>query len=131
MQLSFRAGWQSRAGNGLRAGSMADPVAKPGVAAMTIRTIDMGTPTRKALEIENALGDLGTALSGSTGRESVTLNFEVLSRNLGPAFGVLADVPTGYPLLLSSRELSRPPSRQRRSSAGERSGRLRARKSTP
>jgi zinc protease len=76
----------------VRAGAMADPVEKPGVAAMTMRTIDLGTPTRKALEIETAFGDLGTALTGQTGREYVTLNFEVLSRNLAPAVTLLADV---------------------------------------
>jgi zinc protease len=76
----------------VRAGSAADPVAKPGVAAMTMKTIDLGTPTKKALDIENAMGDLGTALNASTAREFATLDFEVLSRNLSPAFAMLADV---------------------------------------
>jgi zinc protease len=76
----------------MRAGAIADPAEKPGVAAMTMRTIDLGTPTRKALDIENALGDLGTSLSGNTGREYASINFEVLSRNVAPAFAILADV---------------------------------------
>ena len=42
----------------------------------------MGTKTRKALEIEDALGDLGTALAGAAGREATQLSFEVLKRNL-------------------------------------------------
>jgi zinc protease len=75
-----------------RAGAAADPVGKAGVAAMTVRTIDMGTKTRKALEIETAFGDLGVTLSGSTGRASATLSFEVLERNVSPALSLLSDV---------------------------------------
>ena len=75
-----------------RAGAAADPVGKAGVAAMTVRTIDMGTKTRKALEIETAFGDLGVTLFGSTGRESANLTFEVLERNVGPALSLLSDV---------------------------------------
>ena len=48
-----------------RAGAIADPAGKDGLASMVIRTIDMGTKTRKALDIENALGDLGVTLAGS------------------------------------------------------------------
>ena len=55
-------------------------------------TIDLGTKTRKALEIEDALGDLGTTLGGGAGRESARLTFDVLSRNLAPALDIVADV---------------------------------------
>ena len=77
---------------GSRAGSSADPAGKEGVAHLTVATIDMGTQTRKALEIEDALGDLGTSLSGFAGREATNLSLEVLKRNLGSALGILADV---------------------------------------
>ncbi len=75
-----------------RAGAVADPAGKPGVAHLTVQTIDMGTKTRKALQIEDALGDLGTSLFGQAGRESSQVGVEVLKRNLAPAFAVLADV---------------------------------------
>ena len=75
-----------------RAGAMADPAGKSGVAHMTIATIDMGTKTRKALEIEDALGNLGTELSGGASTEGALVGFEVLSRNLEPAMGIFADV---------------------------------------
>jgi zinc protease len=75
-----------------RAGAIAEPAAKAGVSALMMRTIDLGTPTRKALDIENAFGDLGTSLTGSPSREYAVLSFEVLSRNVGPAFAILADV---------------------------------------
>jgi zinc protease len=75
-----------------RAGSTADPVGKAGLATMVVRTIDMGTKTRKALEIEDALGDLGTTLTGSAARDFANVSFEVLERNVGPALGIVADV---------------------------------------
>lgn len=75
-----------------RAGSIADPSDKMGVAHLTIQTIDRGTKSESALEIEDALGDLGTALHGHAGREIVYLSLDVLSKNLAPALSVLADV---------------------------------------
>ncbi len=75
-----------------RAGAVGDPAGKAGVANFTIRVIDMGTTTRKALEVEESLGDLGTTLTGGAGRESARLGLDVLSRNLSPALAILADV---------------------------------------
>jgi zinc protease len=75
-----------------RAGAIADPAGKSGTANLTIRAIDMGTNTRKALEIEEALGALGTTLTGGAGRESASLGIDVLSRNLSPALAIVADV---------------------------------------
>jgi len=92
-----------------RAGAIADPPGKPGLANFTIRTIDMGTRTRKALEIENALGDLGTGLNGNAGREQSFAEVEVLKRNLAAAVDILADVvqrPT-FPAAEVEREQKR------------------------
>jgi zinc protease len=75
-----------------RAGAIADPAGKAGVANLTMTLIDMGTKTRKALAIEDALGALGTTLTGGAGRESARLGLDVLSRNLGPALEIVADV---------------------------------------
>jgi len=75
-----------------KAGTITDPAGKEGVAHLAVNTIDLGTPTRKALEIEDALGDLGTELTGFAVRESASLNFEVLERNLAPALNIVADV---------------------------------------
>jgi zinc protease len=75
-----------------KTGAVSDPPGKAGVAHLTVQTIDMGTNTRKALQIEDALGDLGTSLFGQAGRESSQVGVEVLKRNLAPAFAVLADV---------------------------------------
>ncbi len=75
-----------------RAGAASDLPGKAGLANLTLVTIDMGTKTRKALEIEEALGDLGTTLGGNIGRESARLTIDVLARNLSPALGIVADV---------------------------------------
>jgi zinc protease len=92
-----------------KAGTVTDPTGKEGVAHLAVTTIDMGTTTRKALEIEDALGDLGTELGGFATRESASLNFEVLERNLAPALNIVADVirnPT-YPAEEVDREKKR------------------------
>ncbi len=75
-----------------RAGTIADPPGKDGVAFLTTATLDMGTKTRQALAIEEALGDLGTTLTGGAQREAAQLGFEVLKRNLDPALAIVADV---------------------------------------
>jgi zinc protease len=75
-----------------RAGAASDPASKAGLANLALVTIDMGTKTRKALEIEEALGDLGTTLTGNVGRESARLSIDVLARNLSPALAIVADV---------------------------------------
>ncbi|MFZ2492446.1 MAG: pitrilysin family protein [Thermoanaerobaculia bacterium] len=75
-----------------RAGIVADTNAKAGVAHMTMRTIDRGTKSRTALQIEDQLGNLGTGLSGSAGREISILSMDTLKSSLAPALDILADV---------------------------------------
>jgi zinc protease len=75
-----------------RAGSMADPPGKEGLASLGTQVMKRGTAARTALEIDDVLGDLGTSLEGRTDRETSGLNFEVLKRNLAPALAIIADV---------------------------------------
>ena len=92
-----------------RAGAEADPAGKAGLAHMTATQIDMGTATRKALEIEDALGDLGVGLTAAAGRESARVSFETLKRNLDPAMAIVADVVrnAAYPASEFDREKKR------------------------
>jgi zinc protease len=76
----------------VRAGSAADPAGQGGLATLALATVDKGTRTRSALQITDALGDLGTELERATGRESASLSLDVLRRNLPAALAVLADV---------------------------------------
>ena len=75
-----------------RAGSASAPAGKDGVAYLTARIAKLGTKTRKALQIEDALGNLGTDLDATATREDARLNVEVLKRHLAPALDILADV---------------------------------------
>ncbi len=75
-----------------RAGAVGDPAGKAGVAQLTTTVIDLGTKTRNALQVEEALADLGTTLTGGAGRESARVGLDVLKRNLAPALGIVADV---------------------------------------
>lgn len=75
-----------------RAGSVADSVGKAGLSNITLRLMRRGTSTRNAIQIDETLGNLGTALNGNPAKESSSFGVEVLKRNLGPAVGVLADV---------------------------------------
>jgi zinc protease len=75
-----------------RAGSVGDPEGKDGLADLTVQTMKRGTRNRKALEIEDTLGDLGTSINGGADRENSEVAFEVLKRNLSPALTVFSDV---------------------------------------
>jgi zinc protease len=76
----------------VRGGFGAEPVDKAGLANLLLRTIDRGTKTRSALELEDAFGNLGTELSGDCRREWLSLSFDSLSRHLPKAMEVFADV---------------------------------------
>jgi zinc protease len=75
-----------------RAGSVGDPAGKSGLASLTTRVMRRGTTSKGALEIDTALGDLGTSLGWGVGRESARLSLDVLKRNVSPALAILADV---------------------------------------
>ncbi|MGA9995778.1 MAG: pitrilysin family protein [Pyrinomonadaceae bacterium] len=75
-----------------RAGSINNPSGKDGLADLSIEAMKRGTKTKKALEIDDALGDLGTAVGGFAGRERASLGFEVLKRNLTPALNIFSDI---------------------------------------
>jgi zinc protease len=75
-----------------RAGTAADPAGKEGCAELTARCMDLGTKTRKALAIEDALGDLGTGIGVSAGRENANATMSVLKRNLPAALAIASDV---------------------------------------
>ena len=92
-----------------RAGAEADPSGKAGLAHLATTQIDMGTKTRRALEIEDALGDLGVTLAGAAARESARVSFETLKRNLDPAMAIVSDVvrSPSYPASEFDREKKR------------------------
>ena len=76
----------------LRVGAASDPPGRPGLAALTGDLLDEGAGGRAALELNDALARLGARLDTDVGADATTLMLTVLSRNLGPALGLLADV---------------------------------------
>jgi len=48
-----------------RAGSIVDPQGKEGLASLEVEAMKRGTTTKKALEIDDALGDLGHRLAAA------------------------------------------------------------------
>jgi len=74
-----------------RAGAVRDPKGREGVADLTAHTVKFGTKTKKALEMEDALGDLGTSMDGSVTAERASVSMDVLRRNLDSAMAVFAD----------------------------------------
>jgi zinc protease len=75
-----------------RAGSIDDTPQRAGLASLLTATLSMGTRTRNALEIDRALGGLGTSLNPLPGAAMSATWFQALKNNLGPALAILADV---------------------------------------
>lgn len=77
---------------GTLAGSIFNPPGKEGLADLAVTVMSRGTKTRSALQISDAMGDLGANIFGGAGLEAAGTGFEVLKRNLTPALAVFADV---------------------------------------
>jgi zinc protease len=75
-----------------RAGSVYDPAGQEGLASLTAESVIRGTKSRKALEIDDALADLGTSAQANSGREYSFLSLEVLESNLSAALGIVSDI---------------------------------------
>lgn len=75
-----------------RAGSVYDPNGEEGLASLTAESLIRGTKSRKALEIDDALADLGTTAQANSGREYSTVGVEVLENNLPAALGIITDI---------------------------------------
>lgn len=75
-----------------RYGSAYDPPGKEGLANMVANLIHLGTRNRKALEIEDEFGTLGTSLYGGSAQDNSYLEFQALSQNLEPAFRLFCEV---------------------------------------
>ncbi|MCA1613462.1 MAG: insulinase family protein [Acidobacteria bacterium] len=76
----------------LKSGAAADPAERPGLATLTADLLDEGTKTRNALDISNALSDIGAQLSVGAGWDSTTASLTTLTRHLDRALDIYADV---------------------------------------
>jgi zinc protease len=75
-----------------RAGSIYDPPDHEGLASLTAESLTRGTKNRKALEIDDALADLGTSAQANSSREYSVVNLEVLQSNLSGVLAIVSDL---------------------------------------
>jgi zinc protease len=76
----------------LRSGAEADPRQRGGLASLTADLLDEGTKTRSALDVANALDALGARLGTGADWDRSTVNLLTLSRHLGKALDIFAEV---------------------------------------
>jgi len=74
------------------AGSDRNPIAKPGLASFTADMLDEGTSTRSNGKLADDLASLGAALSSGSSTDNAAVSLYTLTRNVDPAFALLADV---------------------------------------
>jgi zinc protease len=75
-----------------RAGSMFDPLDRPGLAYLTGRLIDRGTTTRSAAVLADELDDRGVSLRVSSNRQSLTISCTCLSEDFEDMLAIVLDV---------------------------------------
>jgi predicted Zn-dependent peptidase len=76
----------------LSSGSAADPVDRPGLAALTADMLDEGSGSRSALEIEDALSSMGAQFETEVGSDATVLSLLTLPRFADEALGLLSDI---------------------------------------
>jgi len=81
-----------------RAGTIQSPPSKPALRALAAASA-RGSATKKEVEFNSALADLGTSLAGDADVSTQDFRFDVLRKNLDPAFRIFADglLHTNYP----------------------------------
>lgn len=76
----------------VRAGSVADPAGKEGVAAVTAELLRRGTRTRTAEQIANEIDFVGGSLEFEVGADFTSGSAEFLKKDLGVGLELLSDV---------------------------------------
>jgi zinc protease len=76
----------------LRSGWAADPENRPGAASLTAELLDEGTKTRSALQISEAVKNLGAIFRTSSSFDGSQVRVNVLKRNLDQALALMSDV---------------------------------------
>ena len=76
----------------IRRGAASDPVGKHGLAAMTADMLDEGSGDRSAIEMHEAIAQLGTQLETDIGADATIAGFTVLARFADRALNLLAEI---------------------------------------
>lgn len=73
-------------------GTAADPAERPGLAAFTADLLDEGSAGRSALEVSDALARLGADLDVDIGPDAIVVALTTITRFLGPAMALVAEM---------------------------------------
>jgi len=76
----------------LTAGSIKDPAAMPGVAAMTANMLTQGTEKRSARDIAEAIDFIGGVLEASSGKDSSVIKLNVVKKDLSTGLDLMSDI---------------------------------------
>lgn len=76
----------------VKAGSLREPKEKAGLAHLTAVLLTLGTTSRSALEISEAIEFMGGSLSSGAARDSAMVSLTVLKRDLEKGLELFADV---------------------------------------
>ena len=76
----------------VRTGAAADPQGREGLASLTAAVLTQGTKSRSAEEIARGIEALGATLDSAASWDSSSIDVSVMSTNLEPALGYVADV---------------------------------------
>jgi zinc protease len=76
----------------IRAGGVADPAGKEGIASVTAGLLRKGTTTRSADQISEALDFLGGQLGANAGPDSSSVSAEFVKKDLAKGLDLLTDV---------------------------------------
>ncbi len=76
----------------VKAGSIAEPAEKAGLAYLTAALLNEGTKKRSSREISEAIEFVGGSLSASAGADYATVSLSVLKKDIDLGFDLLSDV---------------------------------------
>ena len=76
----------------IKSGWAADPIDRPGAAAITADLLTEGTKNRTALDISDESQKLGLNFGSGSSFDNTTITLNVLKKNLDPALNMMADV---------------------------------------
>ncbi|MDQ4122994.1 MAG: insulinase family protein [Acidobacteriota bacterium] len=75
-----------------KSGATADPSGKAGLSSITASLLDDGTKTRSAVDISNAVQQIGARLGTGSGWDSSSVSIQTLTKNLDKALDIFSDV---------------------------------------
>lgn len=76
----------------IKAGSIAEPTEKSGLANLTSDLLNEGTKTRTSKEISDAIEFVGGSLGTAGGADYITVSLSVLKKDIGLGFELLSDI---------------------------------------